>query len=67
MHFFAGTRTAAKVELQPLMAVHSLRHSAAHALLDRGAPLPVVQRALRHTSIGSTGCYLLADSADVDR
>jgi Phage integrase family len=49
------------------MAVHSLRHSLAHAMLDAGAPLPVVQRALRHRSIGSTGVYVEADGRDVDK
>jgi integrase len=57
----------AGIELELRMGLHRLRHSAAHALLDRGAPLPVVQQALRHRSIGSTGCYLLADSRDVDQ
>lgn len=57
----------ASIELQPRMGVHCLRHSLAHHLLDSGAGLNVVQHALRHRSIGSTGVYLLCDSADADR
>jgi len=56
----------AGIELQPRQGVHSLRHSLGHALLNQGAPLPVVQKALRHRSIGSTGVYLEADGRDVD-
>jgi len=56
----------AGIELQPRQGIHSLRHSLGHALLDGGAPLPVVQKALRHRSIGSTGVYLEADGRDVD-
>jgi site-specific recombinase XerD len=58
---------AAGIELAPRQGIHSLRHSIAHHLLDKGAPLPVVQRALRHRSIGSTGVYLEADGASVDQ
>jgi integrase len=50
-----------------LQGIHSLRHSLAHHLLDAGAPLPVVQKSLRHRSIGSTGVYLEADGRDVDQ
>jgi hypothetical protein len=56
----------AGIELQPRQGLHSLRHSLAHAMLDAGASLPVVQKALRHRSIGSTGVYLEADGRDVD-
>lgn len=56
----------AQIELQPRQGLHSLRHSLAHAMLDAGSPLPVVQKALRHRSIGSTGVYLEADNASVD-
>jgi site-specific recombinase XerD len=57
----------AGIELQPRQGVHTLRHSIAHHLLEAGAPLPVVQKQLRHRSIGSTGVYLECDAADVDR
>lgn len=62
-------RCAAKaaIELQLRQGIHSLRHSLAHHLLDAGSPLPVVQKALRHRSIGSTGVYLEADGRDVDQ
>jgi hypothetical protein len=56
----------AGIALQLRQGIHSLRHSCAHHLLEAGAPLPVVQRALRHKSIGSTGVYLEADGASVD-
>jgi len=56
----------AHIELQLRQGVHSLRHSLAHHMLDAGSPLPVVQKALRHRSIGSTGVYLEADGRDVD-
>lgn len=56
----------AGITLQLRQGVHSLRHSLAHHLLDAGAPLPVVQKSLRHKSIGSTGAYLEADAAAVD-
>lgn len=57
----------AGLELQLRQGVHSLRHSLAHHMLDAGASLPVVQKALRHRSIGSTGVYLEADGRDVDK
>src|SRR6266496_4614212 len=57
----------AGIELQLRMGLHSLRHSCAHHLLDAGANLAIVQKALRHRSIGSTGIYVEADGADVDR
>jgi integrase/recombinase XerC len=63
--FHAAARRA-KIELPLRCGIHSLRHSCAHHLLDAGAPLPVVQRALRHKSIGSTGVYLEADASAVD-
>ena len=56
----------AGITLQLRQGVHSLRHSLGHHLLDAGASLPVVQKALRHRSIRSTGVYLEADSRDVD-
>jgi len=56
----------AGITLQLRQGVHSLRHSLAHHMLDSGASLPVVQKALRHRSIGSTGVYLEADGRDVD-
>jgi integrase len=57
----------AGITLQLRQGVHSLRHSLAHHMLDAGAPLPVVQKSLRHRSIGSTGVYLEADGRDVDQ
>lgn len=64
---FHAAATKAEIELAPRQGIHSLRHSIAHHLLDAGAPLPVVQKKLRHRSLGSTGVYLEPDGADVDR
>ena len=63
---FHAAAAKAGIALQLRMGVHSLRHSLAHHMLDAGAPLPVVQKSLRHRSIGSTGVYLEADGASVD-
>jgi len=57
----------AGITLQLRQGIHTLRHSCAHHLLDAGASLPVVQKALRHQSLSSTGVYLEQDSCDVDR
>jgi|CZKR01.1.fsa_nt_gi site-specific recombinase XerD len=64
---FHRAAEAATIDLAPRQGIHSLRHSIAHHMLDSGAPLPVVQKALRHRSIGSTGVYLEADGASVDQ
>jgi len=56
----------ARIELQPRQGVHSLRHSLGHAMLDGGAPLPCIQKALRHRSLSSTSVYLEADASAVD-
>jgi site-specific recombinase XerD len=63
---FHAAAAKAGIALQLRQGIHSLRHSLAHHLLDAGAPLPVVQKSLRHRSIGSTGVYLEADAASVD-
>jgi len=63
---FHAAAAKAGIELQLRQGIHSLRHSLAHHMLDSGAPLPVVQRALRHKSIGSTGVYLEADASATD-
>jgi site-specific recombinase XerD len=57
---------AAGIQLQLRQGVHSLRHSLGHHLLDAGASLPIVQKALRHRSLSSTGVYLEQDAKDVD-
>jgi integrase len=56
----------AEIDLQLRQGVHTLRHSCAHHLLDAGASLPVVQKALRHQSLSSTGVYLEQDAENVD-
>jgi integrase len=57
---------AAGIQLQLRQGIHSLRHSLGHHLLDSGASLPIVQKALRHRSLSSTGVYLEQDAKDVD-
>ena len=64
---FHRTCDAAGIQLQLRQGIHSLRHSLGHHLLDQNAPLPVIQRALRHRSIGSTSVYIEADAASVDQ
>jgi site-specific recombinase XerD len=64
---FHAAAEKAEITLQLRCGIHSLRHSCAHHLLDAGAPLPVVQRVLRHKSIGSTGQYLVCDQSDADQ
>jgi integrase len=49
-----------------LAHMHSLKHSLGHHLLDAGTPLPVVQAALGHKSLASTGQYLVADDSTAD-
>jgi integrase len=63
---FHRAATKAKIDLQLRQGVHTLRHSCAHHLLAAGASLPIVQKALRHRSLSSTGVYLEQDSNDVD-
>lgn len=64
---FHAAAERAGIALQLRCGIHSLRHSCAHHLLDAGAPLPVLQRVLRHKSIGSTGQYLVCDASDADQ
>lgn len=44
---------------------HALRHGHAFHALASGAPLPVVQRALGHAHVATTGIYLTATAADL--
>lgn len=44
---------------------HALRHGHAFWALANGAPLPVVQRALGHAHVATTGIYLQATAADL--
>jgi integrase/recombinase XerD len=44
---------------------HALRHGHAFHALASGAPLPVVQKALGHAHVATTGIYLTATAADL--
>ena len=42
-----------------MFTVHSLRHSHAfHNIVDRGVPLPIVQKQIGHRSLKTTSVYL---------
>jgi len=47
--------------------MHSLRHTLAGALLERGTPLPVISEILGHMSTISTGVYLKIDLEGLSR
>ncbi len=40
--------------------VHALRHTFAHAMVDAGAPMNVIQKQLGHGNLGLTGIYVAA-------
>jgi integrase/recombinase XerC len=45
--------------------VHSMRHSYAKRLIERGVKLATVQKLLGHTSLGSTGVYVEASDQEM--
>ncbi len=49
-----------KANVNPAISCHWLRHFHAVESLDRGAPLHLVQKALGHSNLGTTGVYLNA-------
>ncbi len=47
------------------VSAHALRHSFATDLVHGGAPLPIIQRALGHASLRTTGRYVTASPAEL--
>ena len=46
-------------------SAHALRHSFATDLVHGGAPLPIIQRALGHASLRTTGRYVTASATEL--
>jgi len=61
-------RRALRAGIEKRVHPHGLRHSCAVALVERGVAVPLVQRQLGHTNLGTTDVYLrgLGVSAHVD-
>lgn len=45
---------------------HALRHGFGHLLINSGATLPQIQRAMGHASIASTGVYVAANNQEAN-
>ena len=54
-----------KAGLNPLYTFHSLRHGFATRLLEKGTPINLVQLALGHSDISTTGIYTKAAPSDL--
>lgn len=62
----AGLTTTRADRIVGLYSTHSLRHTFAKRMIERGVGLPVVQRILGHTSLASTGVYVEASDREMD-
>ena len=58
-------RYSKAAKLNPLYTFHSLRHGFATRLLERGTPINLVQLALGHSDISTTGIYLKGSPQDL--
>lgn len=62
----AGLTTTKDGETVALYSSHSLRHTFAKRMIERGAKLEAVQKILGHTSLASTGIYIEASDQEMD-
>jgi site-specific recombinase XerD len=62
----AGLTTMKGSQIVALYSTHSLRHSFAKRMQERGVPLTTIQKILRHSSLASTGVYTEASDAELD-
>jgi len=62
----AGLTTMKGGQVVALYSTHSLRHSFAKRMQERGVPLTTIQKILRHSSLASTGVYTEASDIEMD-
>lgn len=62
----SGLTTARDGRTVPLYSVHSLRHSFAKRLIERGVEPATIQKILGHASLASTGVYIEATDQELD-
>jgi len=62
----AGLTTTRDGEVVALYSSHSLRHTFAKRMIERGAKLEAVQKILGHRSLASTGIYIEATDQEMD-
>jgi site-specific recombinase XerD len=62
----AGLTTSRAYEIVALYSTHSLRHTFAKRMQERGVPLTTIQKILGHASLASTGVYTEATDQEVE-
>jgi integrase/recombinase XerC len=62
----AGITTTRNGKIVGLYSTHSLRHTFAKRMIERGVKIEVVQKALGHKSLAATGVYIEASDEEVD-